>query len=834
MNLQKIFILIFILAVTFAGCRKINNDNPKPSDNLTMNDLVIPEDFNWETYSDIKLNIGVQTSQPMTFISKVSVFNGNPSEGGKLLLSGGASPKENFQASLRVPANLKEVYLMVEFPFGITKVEKVAVSEQISFTFDDFFDNGNLKSSSNFKATTDVGPACDDCDVYMTGSGSYNIGNGQKYCVAENETFTGSVTFQGWNGGGTLQICGTANMASIILGNNAHLVVTQNGSLTLGSFSSNSSPNSVIIYENASVTINNNIQTQGTSFENQGLLYINGNLTAQQLTNGFTNSGSLNITGIFTQGDITFNNFGSISHVGSAFNSNSGNFTNTGIMVIHGVFQIQNTFTNDGSISHTGTAININFSNANLLNNGYIFLNRLAGANLNLNNGTVTNNNLIDVIGNINHNSAVDLINNCSMICTGEFDVNNGGTVQNYSGYIRANLLDLNTNAALLLNDKSMISVTTLTRNNNATITGSGGLNTVLVSGNTTFNNNGPTISGAIEFATDNINLAPAAIPSHFVNGATLVGIDFVTNSIIAGPCNPEGIGPQIVDTDGDGVADDLDDFPDDEYRAFNYQFPEPGSHITIMFEDLWPGKGDYDFNDLVISVSGSEVANADNDIVETYINLDVKAVGASLENGFGWQYANIPPSAIEQVSGFVLGTNSNIVLNSNGTEAGQDSAVIIAIENFEDVINRAGGSMYNTVDNGNAGVSDVVTVHVLFGETNPLPRELFSNGDIYNIFLIKNQQRGTEIHLPDREPTDLMTYPFGEFQDTSDPLTGRYYKTASGLPWAMIIYDQFAWPLETIPIIEAYPDFASWAQSGGTNDTLWYANPVPSKVWNE
>jgi LruC domain-containing protein len=790
MNLQKIFILIFILAVTFAGCRKINNDNPKPSDNLTMNDLVIPEDFNWETYSDIKLNIGVQTSQPMTLISKVSVFNGNPSDGGKILLAGGASPQKHFQANLRIPATIHEIYLMAEFPFGITKVEKVAVSEQISFTFDDFFDNGNLKSSSNFKATTDVGPACDDCDVYMTGSGSYNIGNGQKYCVAENETFTGSVIFQGWNGGGTLQICGTATINSLTLPNSSHLIITQNGSLTLGSFSSYSSPNSVIIYENASVTINNSIQTQGTSFENQGTLTINGDILAKQLPDGFTNSGEMNVTGTLSIQAITF--------------------------------------TNDGTINHTGSAVNFN-TNPTVNNNGSFYVN----TSLNINGGIFTNNGVVDVIGNINMNASSVIENNCSMMCTGNF-AGNAGVFKNFSGYLKgAQNFTLNSSGTLELHDKSMIFSENFTMNE-GNVQGFGQLNSIYVPG--IFKITGTQkVDGNIEAATDSLDLAQNnPISFHFINGATVVGLDFATNSIPPNGCNPDGIAPLIVDSDGDGVPDEFDDFPNDQYRAFNYQFPEPGSHITIMFEDLWPGKGDYDFNDLVISVSGSEVANADNDIVETYINLDVKAVGASLENGFGWQYANIPPSAIEQVSGFVLGTNSNIVLNSNGTEAGQDSAVIIAIENFEDVINRAGGSMYNTVDNGNAGVSDVVTVHVLFGETNPLPRELFSNGDIYNIFLIKNQQRGTEIHLPDREPTDLMTYPFGEFQDTSDPLTGRYYKTASGLPWAMIIYDQFAWPLETIPIIEAYPDFASWAQSGGTNDTLWYANPVPSKVWNE
>merc|ERR1711879_138237 len=51
-------------------------------------------------------------------------------------------------------------------------------------------------------------------------------------------------------------------------------------------------------------------------------------------------------------------------------------------------------------------------------------------------------------------------------------------------------------------------------------------------------------------------------------------------------------------DADGDGISDVFDDFPNDPSKAFhtnNY------SNSTLVFEDLWPQKGDYDFNDMVI-----------------------------------------------------------------------------------------------------------------------------------------------------------------------------------------------------------------------------------------
>ena len=104
--------------------------------------------------------------------------------------------------------------------------------------------------------------------------------------------------------------------------------------------------------------------------------------------------------------------------------------------------------------------------------------------------------------------------------------------------------------------------------------------------------------------------------------------------------------------------------------------------------------------------------------------------------------------------------------------------------------------------------------------------------GKRYNIFLIKNQDRGTEIHLSDREPTDLMTFPLGTADDTSDPLTGRYFKTQSNLPWGLLLVEPFDYPLEKIAIVDAFPQFAAWAQSGGAVNQNWYLNPDPSKIW--
>ncbi|MDD3665836.1 MAG: DUF4842 domain-containing protein, partial [Bacteroidales bacterium] len=60
---------------------------------------------------------------------------------------------------------------------------------------------------------------------------------------------------------------------------------------------------------------------------------------------------------------------------------------------------------------------------------------------------------------------------------------------------------------------------------------------------------------------------------------------------------------------------------------------------------------------------------------------------------------------------------------------------------------------------------------------------------------------------------------------DSSVPASGRYYKTASNLPWAINILDVFDYPNEQTEITEAYLKFGQWAESSGQQFYDWYEN---------
>ncbi|MCK9452953.1 MAG: LruC domain-containing protein [Bacteroidales bacterium] len=275
-------------------------------------------------------------------------------------------------------------------------------------------------------------------------------------------------------------------------------------------------------------------------------------------------------------------------------------------------------------------------------------------------------------------------------------------------------------------------------------------------------------------------------------------------------------------DRDGDGIPDNFDDYPDDPERAFNNFFFTEGDFGTLAYEDLWPYRGDYDFNDAVIDYNFNQVTNGNNALVELNATFILRAHGAFFHNGFGIELP-LQAADIESVEGTVL-SNNYISLNGNGTEAGHSKAVVIMWDDSYEILSPA----YSGIGaNTNPGVPFQVpdTMNVNIKLTNPVPINQ-TGVPPYNPFIIVDGQRGVEVHLPNKPPTALADLSLiGSGDDDSDPTNNRYYKTQENLPWAINIVEKFAYPIEKSEIIKAHLKFAEWAESGGSLYPDWYKN---------
>ncbi len=250
----------------------------------------------------------------------------------------------------------------------------------------------------------------------------------------------------------------------------------------------------------------------------------------------------------------------------------------------------------------------------------------------------------------------------------------------------------------------------------------------------------------------------------------------------------------------------------------------------TLAYEDLWPWKGDYDFNDLVINYDFDIFKNVNEEIRHITATFVIYAFGASFYNGFGFVLPAVSNDAIINVTGSHLKPSSIFHLQPNGLEAGQPNATIIVYDDAFDLMQHPGvGIGVNTDPSAPYVTPDTIVIEMSFIDNGTVPAGgpvTFNQLDIgnFNPFLVVNQERGVEVHLPGYPPTALANQTLiGTGQDDGNSGTVHYYRTVNNLPWAINIPEVFKYPIEKQDITGVYNHFAEWAESNGQLYPDWY-----------
>ncbi len=273
------------------------------------------------------------------------------------------------------------------------------------------------------------------------------------------------------------------------------------------------------------------------------------------------------------------------------------------------------------------------------------------------------------------------------------------------------------------------------------------------------------------------------------------------------------------VDTDKDGVQDYLDQFPNDpEVSAVEY-YPNENSYAGLAFEDMWPATGDYDFNDLVLDFKYTLKKNASNKINEINCEFIVKAIGGAYRNGLALNL-NCNPSIIKSVSGNEIGQKV-FKLNTNGTELGLTNTVIPIFENAYDVFKVYNNGFINTEKGRETYEPKKISVTIKFNS----PQDINTLGALpFNPFIVVNQVRGHEIHLPLKSPTAKANNELFNSKNDNSNVSG-YYLNNKNLPWAILTQGSFDYPVEKASINSGHLMFVDWAISKGSRSNDWYKN---------
>jgi len=284
------------------------------------------------------------------------------------------------------------------------------------------------------------------------------------------------------------------------------------------------------------------------------------------------------------------------------------------------------------------------------------------------------------------------------------------------------------------------------------------------------------------------------------------------------------------LDTDGDGVIDRLDDFPEDPDACGAQYTPSKLGTGTLAFEDKWPLQGDYDFNDLVINYRFTLYLKCESTLSKKMkIEIIVSAIGADYRNGFGIELP-INSNEVQSVTGNNISRNL-VNLQSNGLEVGHEKAVVIAFDNAYDNMATSVNVMTRT-DNAQPEVGlksvEIMVVFNDFIDSNDLANAPF------NPFIFVNKVRGREVHLPGMMPTMLadQNY-FMQGDDRTDLNTNYTYRNVNGLPWALNIPHKFRVPKEKVSIETAYNNFIDYIQDKPIPTTKWYSDEISNRNTN-
>lgn len=306
----------------------------------------------------------------------------------------------------------------------------------------------------------------------------------------------------------------------------------------------------------------------------------------------------------------------------------------------------------------------------------------------------------------------------------------------------------------------------------------------------------------------------------------------FYASGDIYQSCAPSNVlpGNSITDSDGDGIIDQLDDEPNNPNVAclINYQG-------TLMFEDLWPSQGDYDFNDLVTTYDITHAIHANGYVHEVRADYKIKAAGAGFNNGFGTVLSD---DIVKSDIASITGRNSIGTYPMDGDlQASGGDVVMYNWDATKDLITNdiQAGQFFNTSPGGGQG--SCVEEHILITMNDSAVNQWELGLPPYNPFIFARGVQDWEIHLADMPPSTLNDNSrFGTKQDDSNIGLNTYYKTvpATKLPWGLDIPANMSeWPLERVDILQAFPQFGVWASTSGASNTTWYLNPDLSKIYN-
>ena len=798
-----------------------------PVENPLGDDFNAPDGFDWSMVTSVKLNIEVKDEFNGQYNYLVEVFTSNPLSDATAtpIAVGVAKQGTNYAVEITIPKAVEKLYIRQTDPKQRKEVYEFATADNMSCKL--YISNAATRAAATTTTRTEstindpqyTEPAIPADAIELTDEaypyGANNL-TGRAYII--KGTFTKAIS-------GPVEIYVTGKYdnpnESITIG--SKLIIMSGGSINCGyltcyinasvqNFGSLTAKTATFqksseLFNKGTITCTDNFTLQGEAATGSSL-YNHGSVIAQKELNASTDSKILNTK----EGTLTVN---------GKFYMQSAQLDNYGKVKAENTTKEYDTYSQSIQVNNTtGTVIN-NYKDATINASAII-----GGADIN-NYGTM-------ILNECNSkNSGNILYNNCTFIVTEKLNyriitLDNGAITgaQNGAEWQPVETFSVDNNAQVTLKNGSIILANIFISGNPSNFNAEGDkvsmikANETRYKGNTDFN--GLALELGEEYAStwDGLRGNPISESNITVNKNNCPSSSADESKYTVETCGG------IINEGDEGLAPSDPTIP-----------PVNDATIyTYAFEDQWPAYGDFDMNDVIVTIDDRNLTSQNTKLS---IKGRIRAVGAGRQIGVGIRLLNVKADGI---------TFEKIDTQSGASfEAGQNNPVIIICDNAHKYCKDGNiadddftfyctspdvDSKYNTGDGAD------FEIKMIF----PTVAEAAKAMDIKNIdvFIISKaatkSAKRTEVHVAGYAPTDLAnTAYFGTGNDASInntllniPAKGNYLST-DGLAWGICIPGStsasWAWPRERTMITEVYTDFANWVKTGGKESQDWISN---------
>ena len=786
-NISRFTLFYFIGLILFLGsCTKMD-DLYKGAENqestLFDGDVVLPEAFNWESSKAVDVHIAVDDNYNGKYFYRVELYDADPKlTSANILGAGVAKLGQDYTDKIMVPTAAKYVYVKTTSPVGIAAISMIEVGNKTTVSLNRAASGTRANkmvatlassttggSGSIMMATTSIPAVTVPADaIAISGSETVSLSPNKNYVIKSGSTFSGSINNE--NGQGTkLYVEGTWINANqeIQIKENATIYVLSSGTIELKKVSQHSTTGFFKNYGTSKMT---DMSVENASlFENDGSLIVDNKIS---LNGGgsFTNleNGQVTVKDIYagTSPSVLVNE-GTLTVTGNLELQGGADFTNQGTTAVRNI------------LSRSGES---DFRNTGALT---VEIADLSG-------GSRLYANCHTLIGSFKVEGAKVFVAEGALLSVGTLSAGGG---------------EFNLDKSSILAVSGTAKFTSWT----SKIIGTGTTDAVARFKKVELELDGRPIeySGNLEVAcSDHTPNGQWNIYYTITSPARIVNYDQSTVVIAATACNAGG-------NNDAGAGTDPDDQTAPEVSLGTYSY---------AFEDNWPSFGDYDMNDFVVDMEITKFQNTENKVTKVALKSKLRSVGAAKRMAAAIQLDGVPANNVKGVTysnSSIVGTSFS--LSSNGTESGQTYAVVPITSDAHKAFGLSEVEFVFTKDGKFSPVELTITVEF----NAPLDNFTYENLNVFIINFMQNKAGRNEVHMAGYKATDKINSSLVKAEVNSGLLSSvnQPFKSKKGYPWAIAIPVSFDYPAEAKNIKDVFPNFKSWAISGGELHQDWYMN---------